>query len=285
MARFDVAPVRGRLDGRTILAQETPPDFEGLFGKLMDVVQRPPVLALLVLLVGVVVGYLVGRGTKRLLEALGVPAMVEGTAFERSAQSLGSSTVAIVARLSSWFVYAIAALAAINIAQLLPGNQLSFLIYGFLPQVFIASFVVMIGFIVADKAELMTHERLRGVKLPELNVLPRLVKYSILYVAVLIALGQVGVNTLALIALLGAYAFALVVFTALAVKDFLSSAAAGVYLLLRQPYTIGDEIQVGDHEGIVQEMNLLVTRVENDEKEYIVPNRKVLEHGVIRIRN
>jgi hypothetical protein len=27
-----------------------------------------------------------------------------------------------------------------------------------------------------------------------------------------------------------------------------------------------------------------VTRIENDEEEYIVPNRMVLEHGVVRIR-
>jgi small-conductance mechanosensitive channel len=234
-------------------------------------------------LFGLLLGLLVGRIVERGLKAAGASAAVEGTAFERTAQSLGTSTIAVVARLTSWFIYAVAIFAALNIARV-PASRFQTWAVVFLPRLFIAAVIVIAGFVFADKAELLVSERLKGVKLPEVNVVPRLVKYSVLYVVFLVALGQLGVQTLALIALLAAYTFALVVFGALAVKDFLSSGAAGIYLLLNQPYGIGDRIRIGEREGIVQGMDLLVTRIENDDEEYIVPNRMVLEHGVVRIR-
>jgi len=64
--------------------------------------------------------------------------------------------------------------------------------------------------------------------------------------------------------LLGAYALAVVLFAALATKDLVASAAAGVFLLLRQPYGIGDEVRVAGERGIVQEVDLFVTRIEAD---------------------
>jgi small-conductance mechanosensitive channel len=72
-------------------------------------------------------------------------------------------------------------------------------------------------------------------------------------------------------------------FSALALRDVLPAAAAGVYLLLQQPYGIGDHVVVGDHEGVVQEVNVFVTRVEGEGREYIVPNHKVFREGVVRV--
>jgi len=56
-------------------------------------------------------------------------------------------------------------------------------------------------------------------------------------------------------------------------------------LLLNQPYGIGDEVRIGDQTGIVQEVDLFVTKIEDDSEEYIVPNRKIFENGIIRMRD
>ncbi|ELY52827.1 mechanosensitive ion channel family protein [Natronorubrum bangense] len=248
-------------------------------------IDEPAVIAAAVLALGIVVGYLVGRLNEELLSASGVPEAVEGTPFERTAQSIGTSTVKIVARLSSWFIYGIAVLTAIHIAQLLDTDAFWLRVTEFIPQVFIAVLVLILGFIIADKAELVVGEYLRGVKLPEVSLLPKLVKYSVLYVTFIIALGQIGVHVLALLILLTVYAVGLVIVGTVAFKDFLVSSAAGIYLLLDQPYGIGDRIRVGNQTGIVQEVDLFVTKIEDDSEEYIVPNRKVFEDGVVRIRD
>jgi small-conductance mechanosensitive channel len=247
-------------------------------------IDEPAVIATAVLILGFVIGYLVGRLNEELLTASGVPESVEGTPFERTAQSLGTSTVEIVARLSAWFIYGIAVLTAIHIAQLLDTDAFWLRVTEFIPQVFIAVLVMIVGFIVADKMELTVSESLRGVKLPEVSLLPKLVKYSVLYVALVIALGQIGVHILALLVLLAVYTAGLVLVGSYAFKEFLLSSAAGIYLLLNQPYGIGDRIRVGDQTGIVQEVDLFVTKIENDSEEYIVPNRKVFENGIVRIR-
>ncbi|NGM67486.1 mechanosensitive ion channel [Natronolimnobius sp. AArcel1] len=246
---------------------------------------EPAVIAAAVLALGFVVGYLVGRLNQELLSASGVPEAVEGTPFERTAQSLGTSTVEIVARLSSWFIYGIAVLTAIHIAQLLDTDQFWFRITEFIPQVFIAVLVVILGFIVADKAELIVSEYLRSVKLPEVAIIPKLVKYTVLYVAFLIALGQIGVYIQPLLILLLVYTVGVIILGAVAFKDFLVSSAAGIYLLLNQPYGIGDEIRIGEQTGIVQEVDLFVTKIENNGEEYIIPNRRVFDDEIARVRD
>jgi len=251
---------------------------------LESFLDQPIVVALAVLVLGLIVGFIVGRINEELLRAAGVSEAVEGTPFERSAQSLGTSTVKIVARLSSWFIYGFALLTAIHIAELFPAEAYWQTIVTFVPQLFVAVLVVLIGFVVADKAELAASEYLRGVKLPEVSIVPRIVKYSVLYVAFLIALAQVGIYVMPLLILLTVYTLGLVIVGAFAFKDFLISSAVGIYLLLNQPYSIGDEVEIGDREGIVQEVDLFVTKIESESEEHVIPNRVVFEDGFARVR-
>jgi small-conductance mechanosensitive channel len=241
-------------------------------------------LALAVLFVGTLLSYVVTVVNRRLLERAGVPRAIEGTAFERMAHELGTSTVSIVAKLSGYFVFLLSLFVALTVAQIEYTTLFWSGVVGFLPGLFVAILILIVGIVVGDKVELLVQERLRGVKVPEVNFLPRLAKYSVFYVAALIAFSQVGVATLALIVLLAVYALAVVLFSLVALWPMLQSAAAGTYLLLTQMYGIGDEVRIGEHNGIVQEVDVLVTRVETDGEEYIIPNRKVFEQGIVRVR-
>lgn len=233
---------------------------------------------------GLVLGYAAGRLTRSLLTAIGLESTVEGTAFERSARGLGTSTIGVLSQLVAWTVYVAAALGALDVARLLDTAAILPFVGRFLPKVFIASLAVIAGLVVGDKAALLVSERLREVKLPEVGLIPTLVKYSIFYIAALVALNQLEVATLALLIMLAAYMFGVVFLAGLAFRDLLSSGAAGVYLLLNEPFSIGDEIKVGDRGGIVQEMNLFVIHVERDGEEFIIPNRDLFQRGIVRVR-
>jgi small-conductance mechanosensitive channel len=240
-------------------------------------------VAVLTLLVGLLAAYYAWKWIHRFADQAGVTEAVEGTPFERTARSFGTSTVGIVATLAAAFVY----VAAIVLALQFVGLQFQLFwsrVTGYLPRLFVAAIALIVGLIVADKARLVVSERLRSVKLPEAGLLPELVKYSIFYIAALIALGQVGVDTGALLVLLAAYAFGVIFLSGLAFKDLLAAGAAGVYLLLTEPYVIGDEIEIDGKRGIVQEVDVFVTHVEGEGKEYVVPNQQVLRSGVIRFR-
>jgi len=238
-----------------------------------------------VFIVGLVIGYTVSRLARRVLEAFGLSETVEGTAFERTARGLGTSTVGVLSQLVALTIYVSGALAALQMAQLLDTYTFWTSIATFLPQVFIAALAVIAGLVLGEKAALLVSERLRGVKLPEVGVIPTLIKYSVFYIAALIALSQLGVATNALLVMLAAYVFGVVFLGGLAFKDLLAAGAAGVYLLLNEPYSIGDEIKVDGNRGIVQEVDLFVTHVENDGEEYIIPNQQVFRGGIIRIRD
>lgn len=253
--------------------------------RLITQIPDPILLAGIVLTLGFVLGYIANRINRRLLTRAGVPETVEGTAFERTARGVGTSTVAIISQLSMWFIVGVSVLAALSVADVRFTAQFWGQLTGFLPELFVAILVLIIGIVVGDKIELVVSERLRGIKIPQVGMLPRLVNYSIVYIFVLIALGQIGVATIALVVLLGGYIFGVIVLSAVAFRDMLRSSAAGLYLLLNQPYGIGDEIHIADNKGIVQEVTVLITRIEGEDEEYIIPNRRIFDQGFVRIRH
>ena len=241
-------------------------------------------LAIAILFIGFVFAFVIWRWTHRTFRRSGLQDAVEGTTLERTAQRFGTSTAGIIGQLLALFTYLVAILLAFNVARLLEVEDFYNQVAGLLPRIFIAIFAIIVGLLLGDKAKLTIQKRLRSVKVPEAALIPELVKYSIFYIAALIALGQIGIATGALLILLGAYAFGLVFLGGIAFKDLLMASAAGIFLLLNEPYSIGDEIEINGKRGIVQEVNMFVTHVESDGEEYIIPNQQVFSTGIVRVR-
>ncbi|MFB6220891.1 MAG: mechanosensitive ion channel domain-containing protein [Halolamina sp.] len=240
-------------------------------------------LALGVFVLTALLAWVVTKINAHLLNRARLPENIEGTAFERTARSIGTSTVSILSQLSGWFILLLGAILALSVAKPSYAEQFWSRTTGFLPAFFVAVLILIVGVVVGDKVELLLSERLRSIKLPQVGVIPTAAKYSVVYVALVVALDQVGVATFALVVLLALYALALVVFGVVAGKDLLTSAAAGVYLLLNEPYGIGDTVKIGDQRGVVQEIDVFVTQIESAGEEYVVPNNRVFTGGVIII--
>lgn len=241
-------------------------------------------MAAAVFILGSILGYITGEVNRRLLERAGVGDAVDGTAFERTMRGLGTSTVSVVSKLSMWFIIGISLLAALTIAEVRYTEQFWTEFTRFIPTLFVAILVLISGIVIGDKLQLVVSERLRGIKFPQVTVIPRLVKYSVVYVAGLVALSQIGVAINALLILLAVYAFGVVFLGGIALKDLLAASAAGMYLIFTQPYSIGDEIQIADQQGIVQEITTFVTHVENNDEEYVIPNHHIFQYGIARKR-
>jgi small-conductance mechanosensitive channel len=243
------------------------------------------VVAVLLLVAGVVFAYLAWRWTTGYLRRVGVGDAAEGTPFERAAQNVGTSTVSLIGQLVGLFVYLVTVVVALNLAQLLDIQLFWARVTGYLPRLFVAALALIAGFVAGERVRLVISDRLQSVKLPEAAFLGDLAKYSIFYIAVLLALAQIGVATEALLILLAAYAFGVVFLGGLAFRQLLAASAAGIFLLLAEPYAIGDEVRIDDRRGIVQEVDMFVTRIESEGEEYIVPNQQVFRHGVVRVRD
>ncbi len=106
---------------------------------------------------------------------------------------------------------------------------------------------------------------------------------SIAYVALLAfivvaALGQLGVQTSSIVAILGASALAI----GLALQGSLSNLSAGVILMVTRPFKIGDFIEAGGDSGVVELLDLLATTLKTvDNKRVIIPNAKLINNSII----
>lgn len=92
---------------------------------------------------------------------------------------------------------------------------------------------------------------------------------TLLVIVIIAALSSLGINATSLVALLGAAGVAV----GLALQDSLKNFASGVLLIFYRPFGVGDYVEAGDAEGIVEKIDLFSTILRTpDNKEVIVPN-------------
>jgi small conductance mechanosensitive channel len=110
------------------------------------------------------------------------------------------------------------------------------------------------------------------------NFLANIAYTALLAVVVLAALEQLGVNTTSALAILGAAGLAV----GLALKDSLSSFAAGVMLIIFRPFKLGDFVEAGGVSGIVEEIRIFHTVLKTgDNRQITMPNAQIYSGTII----
>jgi small conductance mechanosensitive channel len=141
-----------------------------------------------------------------------------------------------------------------------------------LPQVAAAVVVLIAGVWIARVAERWVARFLEHHRVLDLTfrgVLTALVRYSILLLAAIAALQQVGIQTTSVLAALAGVLVAI----GLALQGTLSNLAAGIMLLWLRPFRVGDAIETASVAGIVSEVGLFATEVHRADGVYVfVPN-------------
>ena len=98
------------------------------------------------------------------------------------------------------------------------------------------------------------------------------VRQATMLVGIVVALSALEVNINPLLALIGGAAFVI----GLALQGTLANFAHGLLILAYRPYDVGDIIDAGGVNGIVDSMNMLATKIRTfDNKVMIVPNSKI----------
>ena len=110
-------------------------------------------------------------------------------------------------------------------------------------------------------------------------LLSQVVRYGIIVVTVVIVLGQFGVQTASILAVLGAAGLAV----ALALQGTLANIAAGILLVVLRPFNVGDKIDAeGTIAGTVVEIGLFGTQLRTDENVFMfVPNSRLSNARII----
>ena len=104
------------------------------------------------------------------------------------------------------------------------------------------------------------------------------VAYALLMAFIAVAaLGQLGVQTSSIVAILGASALAI----GLALQGSLSNLAAGVLLMVTRPFKAGDYVEAAGNAGVVEAISLLNTTLKTiDNKKVILPNSSIIGNPI-----
>lgn len=109
-----------------------------------------------------------------------------------------------------------------------------------------------------------------------------ILKTLLMVMVIIAALNPLGVDTTSLIALIGAAGLAV----GLAMQDSLKSLAAGVMLIVTQPFKEGDFVDIAGTTGVVETINILNTEMRSgDNKLIIVPNAQIFGATITNFSN
>src|SRR5450631_2447534 len=157
------------------------------------------------------------------------------------------------------------------------------------PKLLVAIVILAIGSVVAGWAARGTDRALRRLDLesPVRQLLTRVARVLVMGLFLILALQNLGVELLPLIAGLGVAGAGI----ALAMQGVLGNMVAGLTIIFTRPFRVGEYISIVGVEGQVESIDLFDTRLSHADRSIIVvPNRKLVgeilhNYGQIRQLN
>ena len=117
-----------------------------------------------------------------------------------------------------------------------------------------------------------------GIKLSLEEFISRFVEFIIYFIAIIMALNQLGLTTLILYIILIVVLVIIIVLVVLAFKDFMPNLTAGIYIHQKKSFKVNDVISIKTVEGKVISINLIETTVKTKQgDEVLVPNSMLLK--------
>lgn len=154
------------------------------------------------------------------------------------------------------------------------------------PKLLVAITIMAAGYMVARWVGQVVDRLLHRFKLepPVRSLLVRVAQLVVLALFAIMALQNLGVELLPLIAGLGVAGAGV----ALAMQGILGNVAAGLTIIFTQPFHVGDYLSIGHEEGEVLDITLFSTTLgHTDRSKVIIPNRKIvgeIMHNYGRVR-
>lgn len=138
-----------------------------------------------------------------------------------------------------------------------------------------AIIILIAGYIVSNWASKRIYkatEKKEQIDPTIVSLFAKIARIGILALTVVIVLGNFGVETASLVAVLGVAGLAI----GLSLQGALSNVASGIMLLSFHPFRVGDFIGFGSTTGVVEEIGIFVTEMRTlDNIAVVVPNAQV----------
>ncbi len=163
-------------------------------------------------------------------------------------------------------------------------NRIDNMLDGFvqlIPSMVIALVTLFIFYLVSKGVGQVIEKTFSGKSHQNLGqVLSRLAGWGVMFIGLLVAVAIVApsVTPAKLLSTLGIGGVAI----GFAFKDILQNFLAGILLLLRQPFEVGDQIIYGSYEGTVEEIETRSTLLKTyDGRRVVIPNGEIYTQAVV----
>lgn len=157
------------------------------------------VVAIVIFIVGWLVGVGLGRVVAQVVNALRVDQALRSTGIERllSRAGLELSSGRFLGFLVEWFFIIVFLVASLDVLHLTTVNLfISEIVLGYLPQVIVAVLILLVAAVVAEAAERVVAGSAKAASLHAAGFLGKVARYSIWVFAILTALAQLNVATI-----------------------------------------------------------------------------------------
>ncbi len=171
--------------------------FQSLFYGSMAFVPNL-VVAIIIFIVGWLVGVGVGRVVEQIVNALRVDQALRATGLEKvlSRAGFGLSSGKFLGFLVKWFFIIVFLVASFDVLHLTTVNLfLSDVVLGYLPQVIVAVLILLVAAVIAEASRRVVEGSAKAAQLHAAGFLGKVAQYSIWGFAFLAALAQLNVAT------------------------------------------------------------------------------------------
>ncbi|MEI6126163.1 MAG: mechanosensitive ion channel family protein [Pseudomonadota bacterium] len=144
----------------------------------------------------------------------------------------------------------------------------------------IVTFIVLAAAVFISKAAATYMRRTLKDKIRKdnLEIFIKVLQYAIISFAIVYALGVFGFNLSGLMVAGGIAGMVLGFASQRIVGNFIS----GIFLIIERPIKIGDQVQINDHSGFVEDIRILATTIRTYEGLYIrIPNEKIFTSDIV----
>ena len=270
---------------------EFDPVTQGLVGAMGALWTRVAVFipnlvgAMVLVLLGFVVAKLLDTLLSKVLAKIGLDRLMAGTGLTKMIGRVGIqvSVSTLIGKIVYWFILLVFLVSAAELLGLERVSATLDVLALYVPKVFGAALVLLAGVLLAQLLNGVVRGAAEGVGLEYANGLGRIAQGLIIIISLSVAIGQLEVktdllNNVIAIVLISVVAVALLAL-GLGSRDIAGQILAGIYV--RELYAVGQQIQIGEIEGQIEEIGTVKTTLLTESGELVsVANRVLLEQRV-----
>ncbi|MFQ6106297.1 MAG: mechanosensitive ion channel domain-containing protein [Thermoplasmata archaeon] len=243
------------------------------------------IFAIAILIIGYIVSKVVKWLVVKLLYRLRFDELFRETGLVETVRSVGFRGLPdILGLLVFWFVFLFFIAMALNFLKFDVIAQFVTLIIEYLPRVFGAVLVALGGLWLGTWLSKRIEQPMKEADVPlTAETTATLVKWLVIFIAVVMALGLIGVDTTLLVwtftVLIGALGLALAISFGIGGKEVAANVSA--YASVSKALKVGDQIMVNEHSGVVLLVGRYGTILKTDKGEQVTIPNSILANSII----